>query len=58
MTALIRVDFPAPFGPITRTTSPGTASTEMSRITGTAPYPAVTCRALSIASAVMRNTPP
>ncbi len=42
LSALIRVDLPAPFGPMTRTTSPGAAWTDTPRITGTAPYPAVT----------------
>ena len=38
---LSRVLLPDPFGPTTETTSPGAACTEMPRITGSRPYPAV-----------------
>src|SRR5450432_2646259 len=44
---LSSVLLPEPFGPTRETTSPGAALTEMSRITGSPPYPAVTSRAAS-----------
>jgi len=40
-----RVDFPAPFGPIIPTISPGRRSRLTSRTTVIGPYPADTCRA-------------